>query len=106
MKRAHPARFRAKKGKVMENQFSAQSQQLTQLWQKTVADQLAFVESFYEQLGKVQSNGIAQINTNIDEATRLAKQSISQGEQLVSQWRKLVLETARRASEAVAPAKA
>ncbi len=87
----------------MESQFNAQAQQFTQFLQKAVADQLAFVESFYEQLGKVQSNGIAQVNTNIDEATRLAKQSISQTEQLVSQWRKLVLETARRAQEAIAP---
>jgi hypothetical protein len=90
----------------MESQVNSQVQQFSQFWQKAVADQLAFVESFYEQLGKVQSNGIAQVSTNIDEATRLAKQSISQTEQLVSQWRKLVLETARRAHEAIAPEKA
>jgi hypothetical protein len=90
----------------MDSQFASQSQQFSEFWQKAVADQLAFVESFYEQLGKVQSNGIAQVNTNIDEATRFAKQSISQTEQLVGQWRKLVLETARRAHEAIAPAKA
>jgi hypothetical protein len=106
MKRAHPARFRGKKGKVMENQFNAQSQQFSQYWQKAVTDQLSFFESFYEQVGKVQSNGVAQLSSNIDEATRLAKQSISQAEQLVSQWRKLILETARRATEVVAPAKA
>ncbi len=90
----------------METQFASQTQQFSQFWQKAVSDQLEFIESFYDQLGKVQSNGLAQVNTNIDEATRLAKQSISQAEQLVSQWRKLVLETARRAQEAIAPAKA
>lgn len=87
----------------METQFASQAQQFQQFWQKAVSDQLEFIESFYEQLGKVQSNGLSQVGTNIDEATRLAKQSLSQAEQLVSQWRKLVLETARRAHEAVAP---
>src|SRR5262252_4438814 len=106
MKRAHPARIRSKKGTVVESQFASQSQQFSQFWQKAVSDQLEFIESFYDQLGKVQSNGLAQVNTNIDEATRLAKQSISQAEQLVAQWRKLVLETARRAHEAIAPTKA
>ncbi len=90
----------------MESQFNAQSQQFSQYWQKALTDQLAFAESFYEQLGKVQSNGVAQVSSNIDEATRLAKQSISQAEQLVSEWRKLVLETARRATEVIAPTKA
>ena len=90
----------------METQFSSQAQQFTQFWQKAMTDQLALVESFYDQLAKVQSNGIAQVNTNIDEATRFAKQAISQTEQLVGQWRKLALETARRASEALLPLKA
>ena len=91
---------------MAESQFVSQSQQFSQFWQKAVSDQLEFIESFYDQLGKVQSNGLAQVSTNIDEATRLAKQSISQAEQLVAQWRKLVLETARRVQEAITPAKA
>jgi hypothetical protein len=106
MKRAHSARFRKKERQVMDSQFDSQAQQFTQFWQKAVADQLSRVESFYDQLGKLQSDGIAQVNANIDEATRFAKQSIAQGEQLVGQWRKLVLETARRAQEAISPAKA
>jgi hypothetical protein len=90
----------------MEAQFNSQVQQFSQFWQKAVADQLSLVESFYEQLTKVQGSGIAQINSNIDDATRLAKQAITQGEQLVGQWRKLLLETTRRAAEVAAPAKA
>jgi hypothetical protein len=90
----------------MESQFNSQMQQVSQFWQKAVADQLSLVESFYEQLGKVQGSGISQINSNIDDATRLAKQAVAQGEQLVGQWQKLVLETARRATEAVAPSRA
>ncbi len=81
----------------MEAQFNSQVQQFSQFWQKAVADQLSLVESFYEQLTKVQGSGIAQM---------LAKQAITQGEQLVGQWRKLVLETTRRAAEVAAPAKA
>src|SRR5260370_32652359 len=106
MKRTHSARFPRKKGKAMESQFNSQAQQVTQFWQKAVAEQLSLVESFYEQLGKVQGNGIAQINSNIDDATRLAKQAFTQGEQLVGQWRKLLLETAKRATEAITPSKA
>jgi hypothetical protein len=90
----------------MESQFNSQMQQVSQFWQKAVADQLSLVESFYEQLGKVQGSGISQINSNIDDATRLAKQAVAQGEQLVGQWQKLVLETARRATEAVGPSRA
>ena len=94
------------KGNVMETQVNSQLQQFYQYWKTAAAEQVSFVESFYEELGKVQASGIAQLTANLDEAARLTKQSVAQGQQLVGQWRKLALETARRATEVAIPSKA
>ncbi len=105
MKRSHTARFQSKRGDVMETQVNSQLQQFYQFWKTAAAEQVSFVESFYEELGKVQANAVAQITANLDEAARLTKQSVAQGQQLVAQWRKLALETARKATEVAIPSK-
>jgi len=105
MKRSHTARFHSKRGHVMETQVNSQLQQFYQFWKTAAAEQVSFVESFYEELGKVQANAVTQITANLDEAARLTKQSIAQGQQLLAQWRKLALETARKATEVAIPSK-
>jgi hypothetical protein len=90
----------------MEAQVHSQAQQIFDFWKKTLGEQVSLVESFYEELGKIQSNGIAQVTANLDGAAKIAKDSVTQGQQLVAQWRKLTVETARRAVDFITPPKA
>jgi hypothetical protein len=106
MKRPRSTQPEAKKGKVMENQINSQVQQFYQFWKSAAAEQAAFLESFYQELGKVQTSAVAQFNANFDEAVRLGKQALEQGQQIVSQWRKLAVEAARKAADAAIPTKA
>jgi hypothetical protein len=90
----------------MENQINSQVQQFYQFWKSAASEQAAFLESFYQELGKAQSSAVAQFNTNFDEAVRLGKQALEQGQQVVAQWRKLAIEAARKAADAAVPNKA
>src|SRR5260370_34037604 len=90
----------------MENQINSQVQQFYQFWKSAASEQAAFLESFYQALGKAQSRAVTQFNATFDEAVRLGKQALEQGQQVVSQWRKLAIEAARKAADAAAPNKA
>ncbi len=90
----------------MAAQDNTQSQQIGEVWEKTVGDQVARLESFYAEVGKLESSGIAQVTAGLDEAARLAKESVAFAQQLAQQWRKLALETTRRAADLFAPSKA
>ena len=107
MKRSNFAHTQAKRGKqIMENQINSQVQQFYRFWKSAAADQAAFLESFYQELGKIQSNAVEQFTSGFDEAVRLGKQALEQSQQIVTQWRKLAVETARKASEVGANGKA
>ena len=106
MKRSNFTQAQAKKGKVMENQINSQVQQFYQFWKSEESEHAAFLESFYQELGKAQASAVAQFNANFDEAVRLGKQALEQGQQVVAQWRKLAIEAARKAADAAIPNKA
>src|SRR5260370_19555266 len=73
MKPSNSTQTQTKKGKVMENQINSQVQQFYQFWKSAASEQAAFLESFYQELGKAQSSAVAQFNANFDEAVRLGK---------------------------------
>jgi hypothetical protein len=90
----------------MANETHVQSQQVKEVWEKAVGDQVARLESFYREVGKLQGNAITQITTGVDEAARFTKESVTYAQQLSEQWRKLALEATRRMAEWLAPARA
>jgi hypothetical protein len=61
------------------------------------------VEDAVAELTKLQGKAIAQANALFEEATRVAREQIAFAEQLGSEWRKLVLASAKSASEMFAP---
>jgi hypothetical protein len=61
------------------------------------------VEDAVAELAKLQGKAIAQANALFEEATRVAREQIAFAEQLGSEWRKLVLASAKSASEMFAP---
>jgi hypothetical protein len=106
MKTRNSARFSTKEAKTMGNEANVQSQQIKEVWEKVVTDQVARLESFYREVGKLQSGAIAQIATGVDDAARFTKETVTYGQQLSEQWRKLALDATRKVAEWLAPARA
>ena len=71
--------------------------------EKLIADQTARFEAAVTELGKLQGKTVAQVNLFVEGATRLAHEQIAFAEQLGTEWRKLVLASAKTASEMFAP---
>jgi hypothetical protein len=87
-----------------KNVPQSQSQQLTGFWAKAFADHVARTDAMYAELDKIVEKGTAQACANLDEANRLAKESLLYASDLANAWRKLTVEAARRAVDVVGPA--
>lgn len=74
-------------------------------WTKAWFEPLERIEAVYEQMAKMQSASLDQARKNVDEAARLAKESIAYAEQLTAQWRALSFDAAKRTAEMFAAAK-
>jgi len=71
--------------------------------EKLLAEQAARFEAAVEELGKLQSKGVAQMNQFVEGYTRVAQEQIAFAEQLGAEWRKLILAATRGAAEYFAP---
>lgn len=71
--------------------------------EKVIADQTARFEAAVAELGKLQTKGIAQAQTYLENATRVTQEQIAFAEQLGGEWRKMVLAATRSAGELFAP---
>lgn len=80
-----------------------QSQQNRNPWTKAVEDQTARVEEAYAEVAKMQAAGIEQAFKNIDEASRLTKESFAYATELTNHWRKMMIEASRRTADLVTP---
>ena len=84
-------------------ELKAQVEQAANTLEKAIAEQTSRFETAVAEFAKLQSKGIAQANAFFEDATRVAKEQIAFAEQLGSEWRKLVLASAKTASEMFAP---
>jgi len=84
-------------------ELKAQVEQAANTLEKAIAEQTSRFETAVAELAKLQSKGIAQANAFFEDATRVAKEQIAFAEQLGTEWRKLVLASAKTASEMFAP---
>jgi len=84
-------------------ELKAQVEQAANTLEKAIAEQTSRFETAVAELAKLQSKGIAQANAFFEDATRVAKEQIAFAEQLGIEWRKLVLASAKTASEMFAP---
>lgn len=81
----------------------SQVQQITSEWEKFVGGQVANLEAAFGELAKLESKGVAQMVGGLEEAGRYAKDFLSVAERVHGEWRKLGLETARRAATLITP---
>ena len=76
---------------------------LTNGVEKVIAEQTARFETAVADLGKLQTKSIAQAQAFFENATRVTQEQIAFGEQLGSEWRKIMLAATRSAGELFAP---
>ena len=88
----------------MAEQATSQTQQIKDNFRKAVTDHAERVDSVFAEMGKLEEKGLEQACAQIDEATRLTKVSLAYASELGAQWRKLMVDAARRTADMVAGA--
>jgi hypothetical protein len=87
----------------MVAELKAQVEQAANSLEKAIAEQTSRLEMAVAELAKLQSKGLAQASAFIEDAARVAREQIAFAEQLGAEWRKVVLASAKSASEILAP---
>ena len=80
-----------------------QMQQIGNEWLKLVAESTTRFTAALSEVEKFEKQGVAQAATAVDEASRVAKEAITAGEQISAQWRKAMNEYAQRTLELLTP---
>jgi hypothetical protein len=88
----------------MSEQTTSQTQQIKDGFKKAMDDHAARVENAFTEMAKLEEKGLEQACAQLDEATRLTKVSLAYASELGAQWRKLMVDAARRSAEMVAGA--
>ena len=88
----------------MAEQATSQTQQIKDGFRKAVSDHAERVDSVFTEMAKLEEKGLEQACAQLDEATRLTKVSLAYASELGAQWRKLMVDAARRSAEMVAGA--
>ncbi len=88
----------------MAEQTTSQTQQIRDGFKKAMDDHASRVESAFSEMAKLEEKGLEQACAQLDEAARLTKVSLAYASELGAQWRKLMVDAARRSAEMVAGA--
>jgi uncharacterized protein with beta-barrel porin domain len=84
---------------IMAEQTTSHAQQIKDTVKKAIDDHAARVESAFSEMAKLEAKGLEQACNQLDEAARLTKVSFAYASELAAQWRKLVVDAARRSAE-------
>jgi hypothetical protein len=85
----------------MGETMNSQSQQIKDAWHKAMAEQASRVEGMFGELAKLEEKTLEQACSQLDEAARLTKVSLAYASELSAQWRKLMVDAAKRSAEMV-----
>ena len=85
----------------MAETVSSQTQQIKDGVKKAIEDHAARVESVFGEMAKLEEKSLETACASIDEATRLTKVGLAYASELAAQWRKLMIDAARRTAEVV-----
>ncbi|MCC7382842.1 MAG: hypothetical protein IT384_13480 [Deltaproteobacteria bacterium] len=66
-------------------------------------EQIKRIDGFYQDLANAEVKSAEQAKMAIDESAKLMKQTVEYSLKLSAEWRKLALETTRRAAEMMQP---
>lgn len=79
------------------------TQQVTNAAEKLIAEQASRIETAVNELNKLQTKGLEQVSAFVDSASRAAKEQIAFAEQFGGEFRKLVLQATKNATEFFTP---
>jgi hypothetical protein len=88
----------------MAEQTTSQTQQIRDNFKKAIEENASRVESAFSEMAKLEEKSLEQACAQLDEATRLTKVSLAYASELGAQWRKLMVDAARRTAEMVSGA--
>ena len=77
------------------------SHPVSAFWKGVFDEQAARMASFWDQVGKLETEAASHARTAVDEAARMTKETIAYTTQLHAEWRKMATEAARRSAEAM-----
>lgn len=83
----------------MAEKKPAQAQQSPPLinpWQDMMTQHLDRMAALYEEVGRVENEGLDLAHKNIEESARLTRASFDYAMELSAQWRKISLEATRQ----------
>jgi hypothetical protein len=84
----------------------SQMQQFGNEWLKLVAEQTNRVTAAMAEIEKLEKRSLAQAVSFVDEAGRVAKESLTAAEQFNAHWRRAVQDVAQRTLELLTPPRA
>jgi hypothetical protein len=87
-------------------ELNTKVQQVANSVEKAIGEQASRIEVAMGEVTKLQSVGLDQAAVLVETASRIAKDQLAFAEQLMDEWRKLVLAATRSAAELFAPKKA
>lgn len=80
-------------------EIKTQVEQAASSLEKVIAEQTARIETAVAEVGKLQTKSLAQASAFLEDATRIVREQVAFAEQLGGEWRKLVLASAKSATE-------
>jgi hypothetical protein len=80
-----------------------QMQQFGSEWMKLMSESTSRFTAALAEVEKFEKQGVAQAVTAVEEASRVAKEAITAGEQISAQWRKSMNEYAQRTLDLITP---
>jgi hypothetical protein len=88
---------------VEDKNLFSHMQQMNKEWTKLVTESATRFQAGFDDVQKLEKQGIAKALSAVDEAGRLAKEAITLTEQLSAQWRKSVTEYTQRTLDLITP---
>ena len=85
----------------MAETVTSQTQQIKDGFKKAIEDHAARVESIFGEMAKLEEKSLEAACASLDEATRLTKVGLAYASELAAQWRKLMVDAARRTAEVI-----
>jgi hypothetical protein len=85
----------------MAETATSQTQQIKDTFRKAASDHAERVDGIFAEMAKLEEKGLEQAAAQLDEAARLTKVSLAYASELAAQWRKLMVDAARRTAEMV-----
>jgi hypothetical protein len=70
-------------------------------WKQLVDEQVKRVETLHAEMARWEKQGLEQMQTAIDEVSRLMKDSLAQAARLSAEWRQASLQATHQVNEAL-----